>query len=245
MSNEPISFTVTQQLNNELVSLTVGQNFNIKRNNHRHKHNHCWFEGKQNNVTEYCVPLNFVPGVAKCGTTFLYSTLILHPQITSSVIKELNYFSSGIKKHNLAYYSNEFIDKNKQIEQNNKQVIHNKNKHELQPVYEDALDYLRIDISPHYFPNFSVPRLIVDRIPEAKFLLLFRDPVERTFSHFNYFLLSKENFEDCNYTAITFERFLNDEYQWLSKCNKINWLHPSVYFIIRILIIMHLLLCTY
>ena len=60
-----------------------------KIDNKKHKHNHCWEEDGK----EYCVPKNFVPGVAKCGTTFLYDNLILHPQITSSVRKELNYFS--------------------------------------------------------------------------------------------------------------------------------------------------------
>ena len=39
-----------------------------------------------------CIPNVICPGVQKCGTSFLYYTLIHHPKIARSSVKEVNFY---------------------------------------------------------------------------------------------------------------------------------------------------------
>ena len=101
---------------------------------------------------------------------------------------------------------------------------------------------MRIDISPVYFTAINTPKNINKYLKDsAKFLFLFRDPVERTISHFNYFMGDKIahneeiiNQRKCNVSQLSFDDLLAEEYFILSSCGRIDWPHPPVYFILFI-----------
>lgn len=99
----------------------------------------------------------FVIGVNKAGTTWLHGLLNDHPDIFMSKIKELNYFGAEYPKNIEKYHLN-FLD--------------NKN-----------VSFLG-ESSTSYFRNPDVSEQIYEYNPEAKIIVMFRDPVNRMLSHF-------------------------------------------------------------
>ncbi len=107
------------------------------------------------------LPNLIVIGGAKCGTTSLHYYLSLHPEISMSQPKELNFF---VEEENwpkgLAWYASHF---------------------------EDATTRVRGESSPHY-TRYPVIRGVVARmhalIPDAKLIYILRDPMERLISQY-------------------------------------------------------------
>jgi hypothetical protein len=106
------------------------------------------------------LPNLIVIGALKCGTTSLHYYLNLHPQISMSSRKELNFF---IEERNwskgVPWYRSHFRENTE---------IHGES-------------------SPGYtaFPRFrGVPERMASLIPDAKLLYVVRDPIERIVSHY-------------------------------------------------------------
>jgi Sulfotransferase domain len=96
----------------------------------------------------------------KCGTSSLHNYLDIHPDISMSQIKELNFFSHDVLwAKGSDWYSQHFSSPAK----------------------------IRGEASPSYtrFPEFpDVPRRMSTLIPSAKLIYLVRDPVDRIVSHY-------------------------------------------------------------
>jgi len=115
------------------------------------------------------LPTFFIIGAAKAGTTSLHCYLDQHPDIQMSTVKEPNFFSddkSGIpyppgRVSSLGDYERLF----------------------------DADVSARGEASVAYasYPRRQgAPERIKELIPEAKFIYLVRDPIERTVSHYQH-----------------------------------------------------------
>jgi hypothetical protein len=105
-------------------------------------------------------------GTQKGGTTSLHLLLDTHPAIFLPACKEVQYHSLHDDKP-LAWYS-----------------AH----------YKDAVPLqLRGDITPYYLFHPRAPRNIHRTIPDARLIVLLRDPVERTLSQ--YFHARRHGFE--------------------------------------------------
>jgi hypothetical protein len=106
------------------------------------------------------LPNLIVIGAQKCGTTSLHQYLSLHPDIGMSRQKELQYFSA----------------------------LHNWNRGEdWYRSWFDPARQVRGETSPGYtnFPRIrDVPQRMHALVPDARFIYLVRDPVERTRSHY-------------------------------------------------------------
>jgi len=106
------------------------------------------------------LPNLIVIGAQKCGTTSLHYYLSLHPQISMSREKELNFFIFERNWHKgIEWYKSNFANKAK--------------------IYGES--------SPGYtnYPFFDgVPERIYSVVPEAKLIYLVRDPIERIISHY-------------------------------------------------------------
>jgi alginate O-acetyltransferase complex protein AlgJ len=107
-------------------------------------------------------PNVFIVGSMKCGTTILYDFLTAHDQIKGGVEKEIHYFSLYHEKGD-DWYAEKF------------------------PEVESATH--RVDASPTYLDMcLSVPT--AERIksfnPDAKIIILHRNPIQRAISHFNH-----------------------------------------------------------
>ena len=113
------------------------------------------------------LPTFFIIGAAKCGTTSLHSYLDQHPQIQMSAVKETHFFSGP--ENGIPYPA----DRVSRLED-----------------YERLFDpgaRVRGEASPSYTAHprrRGVPERIRELVPEARFIYLVRDPVDRTVSHY-------------------------------------------------------------
>lgn len=103
------------------------------------------------------LPTFVIAGAQKCGTSSLVATLRRHPQVHMSRPKELHYFDRNRDK-GLDHYASLFEPKGKQIAWG-----------------EASPTYIYEEVSRH---------AMCDGLPDAKFVVILRDPAKRAYSHF-------------------------------------------------------------
>jgi hypothetical protein len=98
-------------------------------------------------------------GAAKCGTTSLYNYLIEHPDVASASAKELRFFDVKFHK-GWDWYLAQF----------------------------PQLDEAQIvgESSPNYLFDPSVPARVKASLPNAKLIVLLRNPVDRAYSQYTF-----------------------------------------------------------
>ncbi len=107
-------------------------------------------------------PNFFVVGAHKAGTTSLDAHLKRHPEVFLPTTKEPRYFAPGAP---------------------NRVTLD-----EYRSLYAGVAGYKAIgDISPFYLPTEESPNLIREVCPAARIIVILRDPVERSYSHFLHF----------------------------------------------------------
>lgn len=136
------------------------------------------------------IPNFFIVGAAKAGTTSLYYYLKQHPDIYMSPVKEPHYFAKDIdiNKFSIDYKKNSLIL--------NKENIANFNLLELHSAYvRDFETYKQLfkhrknekvigEASVSYLYSKVAAKEIYNYNPNAKILIILRDPIERAFSHY-------------------------------------------------------------
>jgi hypothetical protein len=108
------------------------------------------------------LPNLIIIGAMKCATTSLHYYLSLHPEISMSKIKELNYFIDFNWGRGIKWYQSHFTT--------------------------DSL--IRGETSPRYtcYPQIKdVSTRMYATIPEAKLIYIVRDPIKRIFSHYVHY----------------------------------------------------------
>jgi len=111
-------------------------------------------------------PNFFIVGAPKAGTTTLFEYLKKIPYIYTPSIKEPQFFSRTVLPRNQFWSPI-------------------RNEEEYLKLYENVTnEKIQIDASTTYFFDPDAPFLIQKSNPEAKILILLRDPVERTFSNY-------------------------------------------------------------
>jgi len=109
------------------------------------------------------LPSFLIIGMAKCGTTSLYEMLIQHPKIRSAITKELYFFEKDTEySKGLHYYKRKF-----------------------QPCAEDEICG---EATPHYLRYHKTPKRVKDSLPNIKLIVLLRNPITRSYSHFYGYL---------------------------------------------------------
>lgn len=124
----------------------------------------------------------FIVGAPKAGTTSLYHYLNEHFEIEMSSQKEPDFFSDKSLQKQKLYYGKNRIDT---IEK-------------YHSLFEKENVILRGDASVSYLFYEDVPHKIIAYNPEAKIIIMLRDPIDRAFSHYlmDYRLgLISESFE--------------------------------------------------
>ena len=122
------------------------------------------------------MPEIFIIGIMKGGTTILYDYLCTHPRVVPGASKEIHYFSL-YSDRGPEWYLSHFPERGER--------------------------FLSIDASPTYFDvayTPAIPGFIKSAVPNAKVILIIRDPVERAVSHFNHLKLVsyKDSFKDID-----------------------------------------------
>lgn len=109
------------------------------------------------------LPDFIIVGAQKSGTSSLFSALASHPQIGSSLRKEVHYFDLRTASHSLSWYKGHFA-----------------------PAFLRGRDAIVGEASPSYmfFPYCADE--IAKACPKARILIVLRDPVSRAVSHYRH-----------------------------------------------------------
>jgi hypothetical protein len=139
------------------------------------------------------LPNFFIAGAPKAGTTSFYHHLDSHPQIYMSPIKEPSYFASELRIENFSpEWQAQLRTENTALEQYLRGPM--TTKRFGGPVVEWE-DYLRLfrnvrdeiaigEASVSYLWSETAARNIASQIPDAKIILVLRNPVDRAFSQY-------------------------------------------------------------
>ncbi len=119
-------------------------------------------------------PNFFIVGAPRCGTTSLHEYLKKIPRVFMSKIKEPEYFSPNSFKMN--------------------QTLPIYDKKEYLALFQEIKDELAIgESSTSYLEDPESPRLIHKVVPNARIIVMLRNPIERAYSH--YLIHVRYNFE--------------------------------------------------
>ncbi len=134
------------------------------------------------------LPSFFLPGVGKSGTSSLYEYLREHPDIFMPDNKEPGFFNWDGEEHR---YSGP-VDEELRV-----------------GAVRDWQEYLELfkpgagakhcgEATPNYVYNPKVPARIHARIPDAKMVIILRNPAERVFSHFLHMQRMEDEVQDLH-----------------------------------------------
>lgn len=109
------------------------------------------------------LPDFLIIGANKCGTTSLHNYLNQHPRIREGMYKEVHFFDRYHRYANgLSWYRSHFPIR----------------------TAEDA--FLLGESTPEYLFNPAVPDRVADVMPDARLIVLLRNPVDRAYSHYHH-----------------------------------------------------------
>jgi hypothetical protein len=116
----------------------------------------------------YMSPEFVIIGAQKAGTTSLYDYLVQHPCIAPARTKEVHFFDHHFAR-GIGWYARRFST------QREKKRAGKPLGHEL----------ITGEASPYYLFHPHVPKRIKETLPNARLIVLLRNPVSRAFSHYN------------------------------------------------------------
>jgi len=132
-----------------------------------------------------CLPAFFLSGFPKCATTTMYELLVQHPLVMKTVCKESQFWTQFLEEQGTD------VDKSMQVLwcinffSNSTQTI------------ESDPQSMTLDASGRYLiwnteSDYCVlPKLLMRILPEAKYIVIMRNPSKRVFSHHSYFSLTQ------------------------------------------------------
>jgi hypothetical protein len=115
------------------------------------------------------LPDFLIIGAQRCGTTSLFKYLSQHPDVYPSFPKEIHFFTNNYQR-GLNWYRSHFP-----IVQNNKKKTGRANK-----------EYITGEATPYYLAHPHAARRIKTTVPDARLIVLLRNPVERAYSHYHH-----------------------------------------------------------
>jgi hypothetical protein len=129
------------------------------------------------------LPTVIIVGAQKAGTTQLYAHMVKHPRVFAGVKKEVDYFSKQPDRP-VAWYRSRFPLR----------------------LQVEARDGHVLEASPSYLPMPQALRQMQSVVPDARLIVLLRDPVSRAFSHY-------QHRKTRHLESRTFEQAVADELQ--------------------------------
>jgi hypothetical protein len=136
------------------------------------------------------LPNFFVVGAAKSGTTSLYEYMKMHPQIYMAPIKETHHFSTDIdnSKFRPNYARSLNKDLSKFLETDMQEGIFHafvKERDQYDKLFKNVKDEKAIgEITNSYLYSQEAAKNIFTRFPDAKVIMMLRNPIDRAFSHY-------------------------------------------------------------
>lgn len=148
------------------------------------------------NDTEFVWPNFYVVGGQKCGTTSLWAHLKQHAQVYLPAVKEPHFFANT-----------------KGTQRDPGQSRFPGDLDTYQALYRPGRQFRAIgDASPSYLCDEDAPRLIHEVCPEAKIIIMLRDPIERAYSH--YLMPVMRNDESLPFLEAVRQDYTRQEKGW-------------------------------
>lgn len=132
------------------------------------------------------LPDYLVIGAMKAGSTMFYEWLVTHPQLPAAVEKEVHFFDSYYRQ-GLTWYRSRLPSRR-----------------ELAARSAPGASALSGEATPNYLFHPLVPRRVHATVPDAKLIVLLRNPVNRAYSHYQTNLRH-------DWEALSFEEALDRE----------------------------------
>ena len=138
-------------------------------------------------------PNFFIAGAPKAGTTSLYSYLDQHPEVYMSAIKEPNFFAGEVREENFDPKTRRAMARDRRdLRKFLSGPMDDKRFGGIVTAWED---YCRLfsnagnelalgEASVCYLWSPTAPERIAEKIPDAKILVMLRDPAERAYSQY-------------------------------------------------------------
>ncbi|MEM6320392.1 MAG: sulfotransferase [Bacteroidota bacterium] len=182
----------------------------------------------------YLRPSFFIIGERKCGTSSLYRYLIAHPNVLPCQLKEPNFFGKGkpYVQQNIDEYWAMFPQKNTAEsikfdwpELNERGILYHE-KVEINRLTD--VSYITGEASVNTFFEVN-PTLVHQYLPDVQLILLFRNPVERAFSHHRMNQRFQEEGRSLGFRVHTFEEDIERELALFYAGEPTIYLSPGVY----------------
>ena len=129
------------------------------------------------------LPDFLILGAQKAGTTALYQSLCRHPGVSAAFTKEVHYFDLQPDRSD-RWYRGHFPRRPQRAGSSKR--------------------FLTGEATPYYLFHPSVPERVAEKVPDAKLIVLLRDPVRRAISHFYHEL-------SLGYESRSFLRAIKEE----------------------------------
>jgi hypothetical protein len=117
-------------------------------------------------------PNFLIVGVQKGGTTSLYRYLEEHPSVAGAFAKEVHFFDNHTRDYKygkgMSWYRSHFV--------------YDAYRHYNRLIHQQ--DLITGEGSPDYLFDVHAPQRIATHLPNAKIIILLRDPVDRAYSHY-------------------------------------------------------------
>lgn len=201
------------------------------------RHNYAFlnnFRKKILTASKHIMPTFFLIGERKCGTSSLYRYLIHHPNILPCALKEPNFFGKGaayVASHLASYWSlfpleNSIEDRTFDWPELDEKGILYEEKVVIPRLADQG--YITGEASANTFFEVA-PSLVKKYLPNIKLILLFRNPIDRTFSHHRMYQRFQLEGRILKKKVHTFEEDIRQEMALLQAGGQGGFLTPSIY----------------
>ncbi len=107
-------------------------------------------------------------GAQKCGTTFLYNLLTQHPNVEGAFEKELHFFDRRFDR-GIEWYRSQFP----------------------LPIWTEERKSITGEATPDYLIHPHAARRMAKVMPQARLIVLLRNPTDRAYSHYHHNMTRK------------------------------------------------------
>jgi len=181
------------------------------------------------------IPSFFLIGERKCGTSSLFRYLMMHPQVLPGRFKEPQFFT----KHSIAYieaHLDEYFALFPTLQDQGQVILEWPELDEAGFLYEEKvvfqrhqnLKYITGDASANALYELD-PAILHRFFPDAKLILLFREPVSRAFSHYRMLRRFQDEGRDLGRYIGTFEEEVEREIKAFQANEPTELVGPGVY----------------
>ena len=139
----------------------------------------------------FCLPSVFLAGFPKCGTTALYEMITAHPAIATPHSKEIHFWNVFSKTKDYIYKVFQSLHYLYHFSPAGEKILLNPKTITLDASPDTILDIAMTNSSLDS-DICIVPTVISTLLPEAKYIVLMRNPVDRLWSAYWYFCIEQQ-----------------------------------------------------